>query len=292
MRHADDPPRDQPSLRGVEQTAIWVAMVRAQESTREDRLFDDPYASAFVAAAPVEFPEAPSGEAEHAALGPLASLGTRFYVSGVIRTRFFDDYLMAAAAAGCRQVVLLAAGLDTRAFRLAWPEGTRLFEIDLPDVIEFKNSVLASRAARPRCERITVEADLREDWAARLTKAGFDGARPTAWLAEGLMLYLTGGEARRLLTGITALSEPDSQLSFEHSPAATAALLAQARFWPMADYGSSNWKGGMGRKAPHWLDVHGWRTEIRELAEMAEAYQRPIIGPASDGFLTAVRLSP
>ena len=276
-------------MRGVEKTALWVAMVRAHESTRPDRLFDDPYARAFVEAEPVEFPEAPVDEAELAALGPLASLGARFYVSGVIRTRFFDDYLIAA---GCPQVVLLAAGLDTRAFRLAWPEGTRLFEIDLPEVIEFKNSVLDSRAAVPRCDRVAVAADLREDWAGSLTAAGFDDRVPAAWLAEGIMLYLTGGQARRLLTTVTALAEPGSQISFEHSPAAMAALLAQARFRPMTEYGSEQWKGGMGGKAPHWLDAHGWRTEIRELTALAAAYHRPLSGPASDGFLTGVRLSP
>jgi len=280
-------------------------MIRAHESTREDRLFDDPYAAAFVEAEPVEFPEAPVDEAEHAAgpgpgPGPIGSIGARFYVSGVIRTRFFDDYL---SSAGCQQVVLLAAGLDTRAFRLSWPEGTRLFEIDLPEVLEFKDSVLAARAARPRCERVIVAADLREDWAARLIRAGYDPAVPAAWLAEGLMLYLTGGEARRLLTGITALSASDSQISFEHSPAATAAMMAQARFGMMAqarfgmlpgDYDSSQWKGGMGGRAPHWLDHHGWRTEIHELAALAESYQRPIAGQdqTHDGFLTAVRLSP
>lgn len=274
-------------LRGVEQTALWVAMVRAHESLRADRLFDDPYAQAFLDAALVQFPEAP-GERESAEFGPLASLGARFYVSGVIRTRFFDDYL---TAAGCPQVVLLAAGLDTRAFRLDWPDRIRLFELDLPEVIEFKNTMLAAKGAVPRCDRVTVPVDLRADWAASLTKAGFDAARPVAWLAEGLLLYLTAREARRLLTRVTRLSSPGSQLSFEHSPVATASLLAQARLEPMlAEYGSSNWKGGLGAKAPRWLAAHGWRTQIRELGALAEFYQRPIAGQAGDGFLTAIRL--
>lgn len=282
-------------MRGVEKTALWVAMVRAHESTREDRLFADPYARAFVEAEPVEFPEPPAkdGDVAGAAPGPLAWLGARFYVTGVVRTRFFDDYLSAAAAAGPRQVVLLAAGLDTRAFRLSWPEGTRLFEIDLPDVIGFKNSVLESCSAKPRCERITIAADLRGDWAARLAAAGFDDTVPAAWLAEGLLLYLTAGEARRLLTGITALSEAGSQLSFEHSPAATAALMAQAWLRVTATRSeSTEWKGGMGGKAPHWLDAHGWRTQVHELAPLAESYRRPVTGEGHDGFLTAIRLSP
>ncbi len=169
------------SLRGVAKTALGVAMVRARESRRDDRLFDDPYAQAFVAAVPGAFPEEPKTEEQLAALGPLASLGAVFYVHAVIRTRFFDDYLTAATAAGCRQVVLLAAGLDTRAFRLAWPKDTRVFEVDLPGVLAFKDTVLAARNAVPSCERTTVPADLRGDWTAALAEAGFDRTGPAAW---------------------------------------------------------------------------------------------------------------
>jgi methyltransferase (TIGR00027 family) len=122
-----------------------------------------------VDAAPGAFAEEPKTEEQLAAPGPLASLGAVFHAHGVIRTRFFDDYLAAATAAGCRQVMLLAAGLDTRAFRLAWPQRTRVFEVDLPDVLAFKETVLATRNAAPRRERITVPADLREDWMAELT---------------------------------------------------------------------------------------------------------------------------
>src|SRR5215467_11736617 len=100
-------------LPGVGKTALGVAMVRARESRRDDRLFDDPWAQAFVDAAPGAFPEEPKTTEEVAALGPMASLGAVFYAHGVIRTRFFDDYLTAATAARCSQVVLLAAGLDT-----------------------------------------------------------------------------------------------------------------------------------------------------------------------------------
>jgi methyltransferase (TIGR00027 family) len=195
-------------LRGVAKTALGVAMVRARESRRGDRLFDDPYAQAFADAAPGAFPEEPKTEEQLAALGPLASLGAVFYVHAVIRTRFFDDYLTAATAAGCRQVVLLAAGLDTRAFRLAWPQDTRVFEVDLPGVLAFKDTVLAARNAVPRCERTTVPADLRADWTAALAEAGFDRSGPAAWLAEGLLIYLTAAEARRLLTGVGELSAP------------------------------------------------------------------------------------
>jgi methyltransferase (TIGR00027 family) len=139
-------------LPGVAKTALGVARARARESRREDRLFGDPYAQAFVEAAPGVFPQEPATWQQRAALGPLAPLGAAFHAHAVIRTRFFDDYLAGAAGAGCRQVVLLAAGLDTRAFRLAWPAGVRLFEVDLPGVLAFKEPVLAACGAVPRCQ--------------------------------------------------------------------------------------------------------------------------------------------
>lgn len=277
-------------LRGVGKTALGVAMVRARESRRDDRLFDDPYAQAFVEAAPGVFPEEPQSQEQLAALGPLASLGAVFYVHGVIRTRFFDDYLTSAIAAGCRQVMLLAAGLDTRAFRLAWPARTRVFEVDLPDVLAFKDTVLAARNAVPRCERTTVPADLRGDWTAALAEAGFDRAGPAAWLAEGLLVYLTAAEAERLLTGVSALSAPGSQLSFEHSPMAATTLTDQARQMPAMQQYTSLWKGGLGGGAPHWLTSHGWQPQFHELSALATSHRRPLPAPARGGFLTATRV--
>jgi len=277
-------------LRGVGKTALGVAMVRARESRRADRLFDDPYAQAFVDAAPGAFPEEPKTAGELAALGPMASLGALFYAHGVIRTRFFDDYLTAATAAGCSQVVLLAAGLDTRAFRLPWPKDTRVFEVDLPDVLAFKDSVLAAQGAVAGCERATVPADLRADWTTSLAKAGYDHARPAAWLAEGLLIYLAATEAERLLTGITEPSAPGSQLAFEHSPMAAAALTDQARQMPAMQQYTKLWQGGLSDDAPRWLTSHGWQPKLHELAALAATYQRPISGQARGGFLTAIRL--
>ncbi|HEV8275576.1 MAG TPA: class I SAM-dependent methyltransferase [Streptosporangiaceae bacterium] len=282
---------DEP-LRGVEKTALGVAMVRARESHRDDRLFDDPYAQAFVDAAPGAFPEEPKTPEELAALGPMASLGAVFYVHGAIRTRFFDDYLTAATAAGCSQVVLLAAGLDTRAFRLPWPQRTRVFEVDLPDVLAFKDTVLATQGAVPRCERTTVPADLRADWTAALTEAGFDRTSPAGWLAEGLLIYLSAAEAERLLDGISELSAPGSQLAFEHSPMAAATLTDQARQMPAMRHYTKLWKGGLGNDALRWLTSHGWQPELHELAILAAAYQRPVPAQAHGGFLTATRIQP
>jgi methyltransferase (TIGR00027 family) len=169
---------------GVGKTALGVAMVRAHESRRDDQLFDDPYAEAFVAAAPHAFD---AEQRAAAAGGDMASWGRAFWARAVVRTRFFDDYVLDAAAGSIRQVVLLAAGLDTRAFRLSWPRGMCRYELDLPAMLRFKERVLAERTAVARCERIAVAVALRTDWAVPLRDAGFQADSPTAWLAEGLL---------------------------------------------------------------------------------------------------------
>jgi methyltransferase (TIGR00027 family) len=276
-------------LRGVGKTALGMALVRAQESRREDRLFNDPYAQAFADAAAAAFSAETAAAGEQAPAGPLAQLGEVFAFHAVIRTRFFDDYLLAAAAAGCRQVVLLAAGLDSRAFRLPWPAGTRLFELDLPDVTGFKDTVLARLGARPACERTVIPADLRGPWPARLAAAGFDPAARTAWLAEGLLLYLTAGEAARLLTGIGELSAPGGQLSFEHGSISASALLTQARTLPGMDQYTALWKGGLGEDAPGWLARHGWQPQFHDRAALAATHGRPVPQASDGGFLTAIR---
>jgi methyltransferase (TIGR00027 family) len=270
---------------GVGCTAIGMALVRAEESRRPDRLFDDPYAAAFVAAAPGAVPE------QRPAPGELASWGATISVHGVIRTRFFDDYLLAACAAGCRQVVLLAAGLDTRAFRLAWPAGVRLFELDLPEVLAFKERVLAAHAAVPQCERTLLPGDLRQDWPAALIKTGLEPAVPTAWLAEGLLIYLSADEAARLLSAVGELSARGSQLAFEFEQRAAAdtGLLDQARAIPALAQVTRLWKGGLGGDAPDWLTRHGWQPRSHDRAALAAAYGRAVTSPSIGGFLTAVR---
>lgn len=277
------------SLQGVGRTALGVAVVRARESLREDRLFNDPFAQAFVDASPGAFPERPTSAEDLAALGPLASLGEVFSFHAVVRTRFFDDYLIAATAGGCQQVVLLAAGLDTRAFRLSWPDDVRVFELDLPQVLSFKEAVLAGSDAVPNCRRTVVPVDLREQWATGLVAAGFDPTTPTAWLAEGLLLYLTADEVAHLLTQVAELSAPDSLLSCEHGSIADTTLLTQARGMPAMDQFTPLWKGGLGEDAPNWLSRHGWRPRLHDRAELAASYGRPVPESSSGGFITAVR---
>ena len=274
------------ALDALGRTAVGMALVRAGESRRPDRLFDDPYASAFAAAMPGAF-AALAGEHGRGG-GPGGGVGAAFAVHGAVRTRFFDDLLLAAARDGCGQVVLLAAGLDARAFRLDWPAGTRLFEIDLPDVLDMKGPVLGARGAVARCERTVVRADLRGDWPARLRAAGFDPAARTSWLAEGLLIYLSRAEAERLLADVGTLSAAGSRLAFEHGAVAGGALARAAALPAMAPY-ASLWKGGVGADADRRLAAHGWTPRFHPLAVVAEGYGRPLPDAATGGFLTAIR---
>jgi len=268
------------SLPAVGRTAVGVAALRALESHRPDRLFDDPYAAAFYEAGRSVLPEA-SEDRTRDGLGPI------FAAQVAIRTRFYDDYLLSA---GCAQVVLLAAGLDARAFRLAWPPGTRLFELDLPEVLAFKDQVLTGQGAEPSCERVVVPADLREDWASALRAGGFDPSVPTAWLAEGLLVYLSYEDADAMLTTVSELSAPSSRVSFEHRPAdAPDGLLARARATPAGERVTRLWLGGLRDRAPEWLRDHGWQPTTYTRAELAEDYGRPASDDqAVGGFVTAV----
>jgi methyltransferase (TIGR00027 family) len=266
-----------PAPSGVAGTSLGVARIRAGESRRPDHLFDDPFASAFAAAGPAPQPRGP-GDGTGAAL--------RFSV--VIRTRFFDEYLSAAALAGCGQVVLVAAGLDSRAFRLDWPAGLRLFELDQPEVLDFKEAVLSGLGATPRCQRTVVPVDLLSDWAGPLRTAGFRPDQPTAWLTEGLLIYLEADQAAGLLTEIGALSSPGSQLATERGDGAQR-LISEVRGTPRGDRLAAMWKGGLGQDIAAWLGERGWQATRYDLAAMAESYGRPAEAATNTGFVTAIR---
>jgi methyltransferase (TIGR00027 family) len=259
----------------VSRTALGVARLRALESQRPDRLFDDPYASAFLPTLP---PGAPSPGARTAA--------SVFRLHIVIRTRFYDDYLLAACAASCRQVVLLAAGLDTRAFRLSWPPNVRLFELDLPELLDYKEKVLKSQSAVPRGARSVVDADLREDWPAKLAAAGFQPDVPTAWLIEGLLVYLTPEDAAQVLTSVTALSASGSQVACEHRAADGHEPGRRAAASPELARLTAMWKGGIASR--DWLRERGWKVETYEGKALAESYKREVDAPVGN-FLIGVR---
>ncbi|MGW4423236.1 class I SAM-dependent methyltransferase [Streptosporangium sp. NPDC004631] len=198
---------------GVGLTALMVAAARAIETHRPDALAGDAYAEHFVRAAgasaawPVRPAEVPDGDAN-----PLWGRLGRYFG---LRTRVFDDFLIRSAHAGARQVVLLGAGLDTRAFRLGWPPGQVIHEIDREGVLAFKRHVLDGLAAIPAATRRPIAVDLRGDWAQSLVSTGFDPTVPTAWLAEGLLLYLPPAAERRLIDTVDRLSADGSSLAFE-----------------------------------------------------------------------------
>ncbi|WSS24507.1 SAM-dependent methyltransferase [Streptomyces sp. NBC_01190] len=240
-----------------------VAAARAIETYRHDALARDVYAEHFVRAArvsadwPVRPGEVPGGEAD-----PLWGRLGRYFG---LRTRVLDDFLLDRVRAGTRQVVLLGAGLDTRAYRLDWPADLVVFEIDQEEVLAFKRRVLDGLGAVPTARRITIAADLRFDWAGKLAAAGFDPTAPTAWLAEGLLLYLPHAAERALITTVDTLSAAGSALAYEvklgtesaavrDSPVYTAArhrigvdLLALFDAEPRPDSAAA-------------LTTHGWST--------------------------------
>lgn len=189
-------------LQGVAETAQWTAAARARESQRPDRLFLDPYAQVLAE---------PEGEAllRHFHTRRAASDGNPVLA---IRTRWFDDFLASAVGRG-DTVVALGAGLDARAFRLRWPEGIVLYEVDQPEVLAYKKSLIAGSSQR--CERRRVPADLAAGWADELLAAGYDPAAPTVWFAEGLLFYLPEPLARDVLTQAARLSGPGSRLAVD-----------------------------------------------------------------------------
>lgn len=197
-------------------TATMVAAQRALG--HRDGLIDDRFAEPLVRSVGADFfIRMLDGEIDLAAIDPAFTMRTA--AEGMaVRTRWFDRMFLDAAAAGVRQAVILASGLDSRGYRLPWPDGTVVYEVDQPEVIEFKTTTLATLGAEPTATHRTIAIDLREDWPKALRDNGFDPSQPTAWSAEGLLIYLPADAQDRLFDEITALSAPGSRLATEHVP--------------------------------------------------------------------------
>ncbi|HEX5741423.1 MAG TPA: SAM-dependent methyltransferase [Pilimelia sp.] len=212
-----------------------------------------------------------------------------FRMHAVIRTRLFDDHLCDAVRGGIRQVVLLAAGVDARAYRLAWPPGTRVYELDLPEVLHFKQQVLDARSVAARCDRRAVDVDLRVDWAGPLVDAGFRAAAPSAWLAEGLLAYLSAAEATRMLTTVGRLSARDTRLACDTAAGGSAPMRHGAGALPGVASYAAMWQDGM-PEVTGWLAAHGWRSARHRGADVATRYGRAAgdLPPLGD-FVTATR---
>lgn len=262
-------------------TATMVAAARALASAEPDPLIDDPYAAPLVRAVGIEFfTKLVDGtiSTSDSDDGGAARLMTDVMA---VRTRFFDDFFLAAADAGVRQAVILASGLDSRAYRLPWPDGTVVFEIDQPAVIEAKTAAMAQIGATPTAERRAVAVDLRDDWAAALRAAGFDAALPTAWSAEGLLVYLPPEAQDRLFDDITALSASGSRLATEYHPDGGTFLNDGA------SKVTEQWRGhGFdvdlselfydGERSPvvGYLETTGWTVSARPRPEVFAGYGR------------------
>jgi methyltransferase (TIGR00027 family) len=218
MSRAHDDSWDLASSVGA--TATMVAAGRAM-ATRDPRgLINDPFAEPLVRAVGMDFfTKMMDGDLDLAAFENATPSRMQAMIDGMsVRTKYFDDYFIEATGTGVRQVVILASGLDSRAYRLAWPSGTVVYEIDQPQVIDFKTTTLAGLGAEPSAIRRTIPVDLRADWPAELKAAGLDTAAPTAWLAEGLLIYLPPEAQDRLFDNITALSVPGSTIATEFVP--------------------------------------------------------------------------
>ena len=197
-------------------TATMVAAQRALAN--REGLIDDAFAEPLVRAVGLDFcVRALDGEIELEDIDPEFNM-RRAAEGMAVRTRWFDKLFADAAAAGARQAVILAAGLDARAYRLRWPDGSTVYELDQPEVVEFKSKTLANLGAQPTAERRTVAIDLRNDWPKALLDNGFDPTQPTAWIAEGLLIYLPSEAQDLLFDRINELSAPGSRVATEHIP--------------------------------------------------------------------------
>ena len=200
-------------------TALGVAAARAAETESEDPLISDPFARLFLDAAGEglwNWFAAPDLPAEIVEAQPDLVPRMRGMVDYMAaRTSFFDRFFLDAARAGVRQVVILAAGLDSRAWRLAWPDGITVYELDQPQVLEFKSSTLRDHGAQPTCNLVPVPVDLRHDWPAALREAGFDASAPSAWSAEGLLPFLPATAQELLFERVQAPGAAGSRIAVE-----------------------------------------------------------------------------
>jgi methyltransferase (TIGR00027 family) len=289
----------------VGSTAVMVAAARAGESEREDALIRDPFAKILVAGAgtgvwetilDADFNNRMAAADPEVAL-VLAHMGNY----QAVRTHFFDAYFADAAAAGIRQVVILASGLDSRAYRLDWPAGTTVFEIDQPKVLEYKDETLKAHGVTPVAELHQLPIDLRNDWPKALRDAGFDATAPTAWLAEGLLMYLPAEAQDRLFENVTALSAVGSRISVETvgEHAAERRQRMRDRFEKFADQlgmapainvQDLMYEDPDRADVAEWLDAHGWSADSVTSQDEMRRLDRwvPVDGADDKAFSTFV----
>jgi methyltransferase (TIGR00027 family) len=262
---------------GVGMTATFGAVARAVATDKG--LLNDPFAEGLVRAAGVDYFTRVVEKKRYAEDGGHNPVVTGLIDVLAVHTRFLDEFLAGAGRAGIRQVVILASGMDTRPYRLWWPAGTTVYEIDQPEVIDFKTQVLRGLGAELTANRCAVGVDLRHDWLAALRRVGFDAAEPTVWIAENLLVgYLPPDEQNRLLRDVTAVSAAGSRFGADHMPTWTPLQLEEGRafvdVWRQqgldVDLATLTYQGEY-RYVPHYLAAHGWETIERNVADLFNA---------------------
>ena len=281
----------------VGSTALGVAAARAAETESENPLIRDPFARAFLEAAGEgmwSLTSDPRLSAEMKQRAPDVQAHMQVMVDFMaVRTAWFDEFFLDAVSSGVRQVVILAAGLDARSWRLPWPDGTTVYELDQTKVLDFKSSTLQRRGAQPTAQLVSVAVDLREDWPTALREAGFDASLPTAWSAEGLLRYLPAAAQDLLFERIDSLSASGSWLA-TNAPAksavdpellasqreqakrlrAAAAEVLDAEIPDVEDL----WYPEERTEVTDWLGEHGWDASQIGMADLLARYGRHIPG--------------
>jgi methyltransferase (TIGR00027 family) len=279
----------------VGSTALGVAAARAVETESEHPLIKDPFARVFVDAAGkgIWSVMASSTQAKLSEIDPDLQSRMRMVDFMAVRTVFFDEFFLSAVNTGVRQIVILAAGLDSRAWRLPWPDGTTVYELDQPKVLEFKFTTLQQHGAAPVANLVNVPIDLRQDWPTALREAGFDASQPTAWSAEGLLRYLPAAAQDLLIERVHELSPVGSWFAvnapgagfFNHDHVArereqfkrlraAAASALKIEIPDTADLSYAEERTDVA----DWLRHHGWDTSGATLKEMFGRYGRSIPG--------------
>jgi methyltransferase (TIGR00027 family) len=273
----------------VGSTAVMVAAARARETESADPLIVDPFARVLVDGAGTgmweTFIDESVTERIKAADPEAAAIFENMLGYQAVRTHFFDAFFTDAANSGIRQVVILASGLDARAYRLKWPAGTVVFEIDQPKVLEYKSQTLAAHGATATATLREVAIDLRQDWPTALRAAGFDPTAPTAWLAEGLLMYLPAEAQDALFTEITELSAPGSRVSAEAIGHRDEERREQMRMrWEKmadeiglerpVDISDLTYNDSHRADLTEWLGAHGWIASGRKSTDEMRSLNR------------------
>jgi methyltransferase (TIGR00027 family) len=259
---------------GVGMTATFGAVARAVGTNKG--LVDDPFAEQLVRAAGVDYFTRVIEDQRYADHGGGSPVMTGLIDVLAVHARFVDDYLAEAGRAGIRQVVILGSGMDTRPYRLWWPPGTTVYEIDQPEVVDFKSEVLRGLGAELNANRRAIGIDLRQDWPDGLLRVGFDTAQPTVWIAEGLLVgYLPPDAQNRLLQTLTEMSATGSRFAADHMPTWSPSQLEEGRafidIWRQqgldVDLTTLTYTGEY-RYVPQYLAARGWKTVERKVADL------------------------